>query len=111
MTPDRKKPTAGFWIIVALVAVLVGCGPDQTPKSPPKGIEAEPGTRAYAVAKAHEEVARQGYGPSQRTSVLFVTREENQWHVTLGDEPPTPGGHCTVVISDDGSVVEIQPGE
>ncbi len=31
MTPDRKKPTAGFWISVALVAVLVGyplsCGP------------------------------------------------------------------------------------
>ena len=24
MTPDRKKPTAGFWITVALVAVLVG---------------------------------------------------------------------------------------
>jgi hypothetical protein len=24
MTSDRKKPTAGFWITVALVAVLVG---------------------------------------------------------------------------------------
>jgi hypothetical protein len=24
MTPDRKKPSAGFWITVALVAVLVG---------------------------------------------------------------------------------------
>jgi hypothetical protein len=24
MTPDHKKPTAGFWITVALVAVLVG---------------------------------------------------------------------------------------
>jgi hypothetical protein len=24
MTPDRKHPTAGFWITVALVAVLVG---------------------------------------------------------------------------------------
>ena len=24
MTPDRKKPAAGFWITVALVVVLVG---------------------------------------------------------------------------------------
>jgi hypothetical protein len=106
---SRKKPGVAFWATVVVV-VLIGCAPDQAVQTPQKQIEAKPGTQAFAEAKAIEELQRQNPGSSRRT-ISFSVRDENQWRITVSDKPARPGGFTTVVVSDDGTVVDVQGGE
>jgi hypothetical protein len=105
VTSDRKKSGVAFWATVVVVVVLVGC--DQSRR---KQTESTPGTQEFAETKAVEEIERRNPG-TQRREILFSNRHNNRWHITIGDKPPRPGGFSVVIVSDDGTIAEVQGGE
>lgn len=61
--------------------------------------------KATAVAKA--EVIRRGWNDVEVGDVSF---DDGRWSVTLWQLPKTPGGHGTVEVSTNGSIIRFLPG-
>jgi hypothetical protein len=105
-----SRPTLISWVLFGLMLAAIFVAAAVSFRQHFEAGQTEVGAKHFAETKAIDEIVRRTGLPRSRFAVVGSEQHDASWWVLIHGSPPAPGNHCSVVVAEDGTILEIRGG-